>query len=341
MAHTQVQWGRGTSSQVGGYTGPAGELVLNTDNGALYIQDGVTAGGKFALAPVVTVPQGRLTLTSGSPVQIADNAAAATIYYSPYLGRWCPIYNGSLWLPVAFSETALALDATNTDTGYQASGSLYDVFAFLNAGAFAIGTGPSWTSTTARGTGAGTTELQQLNGIWTNKNAIKLRFGSATGNTVSVPANQATYLGTMYATANGQTAMVFLPAQAAGGNGNVLGLWNAYNRVGVRARSADSTSLWVDGLGQSFATAIYEDTFGVNASGQIAYIGTSFDTIASPVFFVPSRDPNDNTPLITVDHTRAKLGLRFAQAVESQDASASTGWYRGAGYQLLSLQVEV
>ena len=45
MSHTQVQWARGTTAQVGSYTGPTGELVLNTDDWSLQAQDGVTAGG--------------------------------------------------------------------------------------------------------------------------------------------------------------------------------------------------------------------------------------------------------------------------------------------------------
>ena len=45
MSHTQVQWGRGTTSQVGLYTGLTGELILNTDDWSLQVQDGVTAGG--------------------------------------------------------------------------------------------------------------------------------------------------------------------------------------------------------------------------------------------------------------------------------------------------------
>ena len=45
MSHTQVQWARGTTAQVAAYIGPAGELVLNTDDWSLQAQDGVTAGG--------------------------------------------------------------------------------------------------------------------------------------------------------------------------------------------------------------------------------------------------------------------------------------------------------
>jgi hypothetical protein len=40
-----VQLLRGTASQVAAYTGPKGELVVDTTNWLLYLQDGVTAGG--------------------------------------------------------------------------------------------------------------------------------------------------------------------------------------------------------------------------------------------------------------------------------------------------------
>ena len=45
MSHTQVQWGRGTSSQHAGYTGPLGEVTVNTDDNSLRIHDGNKAGG--------------------------------------------------------------------------------------------------------------------------------------------------------------------------------------------------------------------------------------------------------------------------------------------------------
>lgn len=45
MAHTQVQRARGTSAQNAAYTGPAGELTVNTDDWSLRVHDGVTLGG--------------------------------------------------------------------------------------------------------------------------------------------------------------------------------------------------------------------------------------------------------------------------------------------------------
>ena len=47
---TQVQFRRGTTAQVGAFTGAAGELVIDTTKKTVVVQDGSTAGG-FPLAP--------------------------------------------------------------------------------------------------------------------------------------------------------------------------------------------------------------------------------------------------------------------------------------------------
>jgi len=51
MSHTQVQLARANSGEVASYTGPAGEIVVNTDDFTLHVQDGVTAGGHQPGAP--------------------------------------------------------------------------------------------------------------------------------------------------------------------------------------------------------------------------------------------------------------------------------------------------
>ena len=45
MSHTQVQLARAGSSEIASYTGPLGEIVVNTDDYTLHVQDGTTAGG--------------------------------------------------------------------------------------------------------------------------------------------------------------------------------------------------------------------------------------------------------------------------------------------------------
>ena len=73
MSHTQVQWARGTTAQVAAYTGPPGELVLNTDDWSLQAQDGVAAGG-WVIRPRQNVRT--VTATGAQAVAFTDDLAA-------------------------------------------------------------------------------------------------------------------------------------------------------------------------------------------------------------------------------------------------------------------------
>jgi hypothetical protein len=136
-----------------------------------------------------------------------------------------------------------------------------------------------------------------------NNASITLRFGNASGNTASVSANQATYLGTLYATANGQTGVALKPAAASGGTANIIGLFNAYNRVSATALCRDSTSSWtyatatwraangnnnnriswVDGLQQVNIKATYDAAVAYGANGNQFNVGVNLNsTSATP-----------------------------------------------------------
>jgi hypothetical protein len=70
LAHTQVQRARGTSAQNLAYTGPAGELTVNTDDWSLRVHDGATPGG-WPLRAIGTnysyeQPSAGATLVAGS-----------------------------------------------------------------------------------------------------------------------------------------------------------------------------------------------------------------------------------------------------------------------------------
>ena len=274
-----------------------------------------------------TTPQGRLTLVSGTPVLTSDQTAKTAIYYALHVGDIVPIFNGYFWEDRVFSELTLTLDSTN-----HASGSLYDVFIWDNDGTISIGTGPAWSSSTSRGTGAGTTEIERKNGIWTNKNSITLKNGSGSG-TSGIAANKALYVGTFYATANGQTGMAFLPAAAGGGTNNILGLYNAYNRVRVSALCRDNTASWsytsatwrarnnnnsnrvsfVDGLQQSAVTAEAGSAM-TTSSGNGAAVGVALDsTSATPQGSVQNFV---NAATRGADSFAPSLGFHYVQALE-------------------------
>jgi hypothetical protein len=286
-------------------------------------------------------PQGRLTLSQTDVVMKADVTAATTIYYSPYVGQSVPIYNSTStrFVPTAFTQLTLTTTTVN-----QVLGGIYDVFAFLNptGGAITLGFGPAWSNTTTRSSG---TQLQQLQGLWTNQIATVLQNGATTYN---ISANGATYLGTVLIQAPGQMAMQFHPAAAPGGSNNWLGVWNAYNRVSVRSAEGDSASnwtygtnawqaahgsnanriTWIDGLGQSCVSATYVQFVQTTAATQPA-IGVAFNTTTSSGGVIGSfyNGASATIEATIVGHdTYCRMGSNFVQAVETSYAGTPTYW---------------
>jgi hypothetical protein len=164
------------------------------------------ADGTFASpsSSVISLPQNRLSLTSGVSVTTSDVAGATSVFL---IAGQSATSNGTTLTSDTSAQLTLALDSNSGHTGYHQSGKNFDVFRINDSGTIRIGTGPAWTSDTARGSGAGTTELTTLGntGIFVNANSILIRFGSVSGNTVTIPASQALYLGSFRTTADGQT----------------------------------------------------------------------------------------------------------------------------------------
>lgn len=76
MSHTQVQLARGNSAAVAAYTGPLGELVVNTDDYSLHVQDGATAGGR------------QVGGSSATSYSYQQPATGATLTAPAYLGAY-------------------------------------------------------------------------------------------------------------------------------------------------------------------------------------------------------------------------------------------------------------
>ncbi len=237
-----------------------GQLVVGTTGGALvpaYLTPGAgititNAPGSRTVTATTTpgagasgAPEGRLTLTSGSPVMSADVVGATTVFYDCYAGKGVPYYNGTadLWGSIGGCEISTALQASGT--GALNGADVFDVFydgvhiCVATNGAGAGWSGDTGGSVTARGSGY--SSVHNVRGYVTNAKKL-LNCYNGTINEGTINIDKGTYLGSLFTTAAGQTSVQFKPPSVAGGTANVVGLWNAYNREMTTSMMQDSSS---------------------------------------------------------------------------------------------------
>lgn len=232
---TNSEVGRGTWSS-GASTLTRGPLWSTNGNAAISLS-GSAVVRISALAEDFAVPVepgGRLTLASGTPVMISTASGQATVFYTPYRHQFVPIYNGTYFVN---TDTGGEISQATTDAAKSpaavAANSIYDVFAWNDAGTIRATRGPAWSSSSSRGSGAGTSQLTQVKGVWVNANAIANGPG----------ANLGTYVGTIASNAS-STIDFTLGAAASGGTAAVIHVWNMYNRVSLGTTVTDTGSTY-------------------------------------------------------------------------------------------------
>jgi len=327
-----------------------GTSTVTFSSGIKDIVLGTPASREFARPSPIVLPQGRLTLTAGTPVMTADAAAQTTIRYTPYTGRIVPINDGHVFYA---QDIGAELTQTTTDTTKSpaavAANSNYDLFVWNDAGTVRCTRGPAWTSSTARGTGASTTELAQINGVYVNAVAITNGPGQYLG----------TYVGTVRS--NGSSQIDYKLGTAASGTQEAfLGIWNMYNRVNAVGAVCDATGSWsnstsafapANGSTQNRVSIIrglnddaVQASFVTRISGTVGYyalgIGIDSTTVVSP-------SPNGAYNLMQIAFTGSVLafwgglpglGFHYFQALEIGDGTNS---WAVNGYPYFSLQAMV
>lgn len=218
---------RGASAWASLGPGTAGQVLTTGGSGANPSWAAATGSGGSG-APEI---QGRLTLTSSTPVLTSSVTGAGTIYFTPYGGASVALWNGSAFAATTFAELSAS-------TSGLAANTVYDLFVWKNGSTVTLSFGPSWAagatagSTTARGSGAGSTALSRVQG--TLVNAVAISSGPAAG--------YGTYVGTILTDASGATVSMNFGGSAAGGSAARLGVWNAYNRKAAAAAVYDTTT---------------------------------------------------------------------------------------------------
>lgn len=285
-------------------------------------------------------PQGRLTLSTGVAVPVANVTGATSIYFTPFRGNLVPLYDGTgmKWTP--FTELTNTTTDNTKNPAAMTTNSNYDLFVWSDSGTLRLGRGPAWTSDTGRGTGAGTTELELVNGLYVNKIAI----------TNGAAAQRGTYVGTVRSDGSSQCNW-HVGAVAASGTAALLCVWNAYNRADIRGLIGDTTDSWsystatirpannsstmrvscVIGLQEDFFFADYRSQQSNTNQAQGGYAGIGYDSttvfsgrnslIANP------GSVGDMIAIVEGDHAVQPLGFHYFQALEKSTGTGTSTWY--------------
>jgi hypothetical protein len=313
------------------------------------------AGGFFlespAVMPVTTAvtsifpPGGRLTFQSAVPVMSSNQLNQQTIFYAPYSHPFVPIYNGSTITNYQYT----ANNADNVGLSLVMGGSAnwptgaYDLFVILVAGAPTL-VSLAWTNTTVRATG-----LAIFGGFLTNTSGITAR---STFGTVAVAANQGTYVGSFFNTANGTSQWQFGGA-ASGGTEGLFYLYNYYNQVLVnsiltdngapytytsatvrQARASNGNGYsYIQGTSEKAALFEYSTPVGPNTVNSTSFntgIGVNSTTAYTAVSSVTDNSGVSSIWSLTTTLGVSSVGALGVNALESGDGSNATKFYGGS-----------
>ena len=184
---------------------------------------------------------------------------------------------------------------------------------------------------------AGTTELQRVNGLWTNKVAITNGPGAGLG----------TYVGTVRTNGSATVDMKFGTLAASGGESRIC-VWNMFNRVSVAALVRDSTDSWtlaasstrsanasatmrcsfVCGLVEDLVSAMY--ACSVNAAGQAA-AGVGLDSTTTFSGYMMFNGSGNYIPAFGGYNGLPGLGFHYLQALEASQVSGTQTFYGDVG----------
>jgi hypothetical protein len=269
-----------------GPTGLVMPLVPTQTNGDNSTKAASTAfvknQGYLTSSNIIVAPQGRLTLASASTAPGNLGAGLTTIYYANFVGNQVPVWNGTsnTLLPIPSGQISDVIP--NTGSGVISATQVFDIFAVNRSGTLAIchvtnGAGLGWAGDAGgsnTGRGSGYTQLQNTTtGFLTNSNALANCYNAAV-NFGSIPATQATYLGTGYTTGIGTLTWNLIQGASGGPSGAsavTLGIWNYYNRINLLLNASDT------GVAYTYSSATVRQARGAVGNQVVLVIGVAED----------------------------------------------------------------
>jgi hypothetical protein len=297
------------------YLSPRGyKFELRTSAGTvLWTADNILSVPTSDVASARNLAEGRLTLTTGTPVTTGDVSAATTLYYTPYTGNRIALYDGAgSWNVRTFTEVSLSLASCTASTPY-------DVFLYDNGGVV---------------TAAAV--------IWSNATTRAITLTRQDGVLVYSGIPTYRYVGTYYCNASGgQTDDTTVKRY----------VWNAYNRVPRVLRRLESVDSWTyttaalrqagnsgsnqvevvvglaeDALQLSVLAAATNSAGGATVGVSIGLDSTTAAATGVLMTTVAAASSTRLTPQASLTTVPA-IGRHYYAWLEYSDATGTTTWY--------------
>lgn len=271
-------------------------------------------GDQTWATPFGQVCQGRLTLTTATPVTTADVTAAVNVFFTPYGGNRIAVYNGTNWKLFTFTELTLAV-------GTLTSGLPYDVFVFDNSGTLTLES-LAWTSTSARATALVLQDGVLVKSGVTTRRYLGTFYTSSTTTTEDSAAKR--YLFNYY------NRMPRLLEKTIAGSTT----WN-YTTATIRQANNGTGTLQVDvmvGFAEAFVDLTLQ-TVVLNASAVSVQIGIGVDsttTMASPGGYMLYPGASNPYQLVSRYQAFPTLGKHTYSWNEWSQAAGTTTWNNSA-----------
>ena len=317
LTSASVIVGAGTSDVTFVAPGTSGNVL--TSNGSIW--------SSSAVAAVVTdlgICEGRLTLTSGTPVTTADVTGATSVFFAPYAGNRIALYDGSSdWNVRTFTEITIAVGTID-------AGKPYALFAYDNSGTVTFDAPLAWTNDTSRATAL------------TTQNGVLVKTGATTRR----------YIGTLYTTATTTTEDSYAKRF----------LWNYYNRVTRPMRVLEATSSWVYttatlrqargsaanqldfvcGMNETPVSAMIAATYANTSAGVNVLVSLGLDSTsatATGVVFNAAAGAagSPHVPVASLV-TFPGVGRHYVVWLEYSTATGTTTWYSASALRSSGIQ---
>lgn len=284
-------------------------------------------------------PGHRLSLT-GVSVPTTDQSGATSIRWTAHKHNLMPLFDGTRWGNYAVADLTLSLDPDSGHTYYHQSGKIFDLYVDYNAGTPRLAASRPWDSDSTRNSGAGISR-EATYGRYVNTSTMTVRFGTASGDTVSKDAGALLYVGTFRASADGQVTDSAIKRF----------LWNAYNRVPRHMRAIEGTDTWtyttaayrqvradianqldfVRGLDEDIVTAYANGAYANDNVGVQARTAIGLDVTNAPVtgcLISYGQTPVANQAVTTFAQWKGLpgIGRRFLTWLEYSAATGTTTW---------------